>query len=268
LTFAKGVLQQSGHDKDAAYRILDEHCGERASGLQVSKLSTAEKARCKRYAEAWLEQRDWAGEPALEAWCQRLYAEAKPHNHIALPAVSPPAPAVLPAEAPAGRKIAGPVELSARANTSANTSAGKVMFRTVYFGANSGTASLEAFLRCLPSVEATTSGSFPSFEAVQVIFEDYPGSHHLVDIVDEYRSTNLAGSCTSGKCRAAVVCTAHYQMNAIPHCLCASDLGEFTPSPLGQQGVQTPECPDSAANKELKTGGWVYDSLSQPLMGC
>ena len=67
LTFAKGVLQQSGHDKAAAYGILDHHCGERASGLQVPKLSAAEKDRCRRFAEDWLEQEAWEGEPALEA---------------------------------------------------------------------------------------------------------------------------------------------------------------------------------------------------------
>merc|ERR550537_448242 len=89
LTFAKVVLQQSGHDKDAAYRILDGHCGESASGLQVPKLSAAQKARCRRYSEAWLERPAWDSEPALEAWCQHLYENAEPHDHIALAAEPP-----------------------------------------------------------------------------------------------------------------------------------------------------------------------------------
>jgi hypothetical protein len=265
LTFANGVLQQSGHDKDAAYRILDDHCGERASGLQVPKLSAAEKARCKRYAEAWLEQRDWTGVPALEAWCQHLYENAEPHDHVALAAVTQPSPAVPSAETPTGKQSAEPVQLAARESDNAN----KVFFRTVYFGAANGAASLEAFLRCVHSVESTAAGSFPGFEAVQVVFDDQPGSGHFVELVGAYRSANhLSGSCTSGKCRAAVVCTAHYQMNAVPSCLCASDQGEFTPFGVGLQALQPPTCADPAPNKLLSNAGWVYESLSQPVIGC
>jgi hypothetical protein len=145
----------------------------------------------------------------------------------------------------------------------------KVWFRTMYFGAPSGAASLEAYLRCLPHVEATTAGSFPSFEAVEVVFDDQPGTGHFVELVNAYRKTkHLEGSCTSGKCRAAVVCTAHYQVNAVPNCRCASDLGGFRPSGVGLQASQTPACEDPAPNKELLTSGWLYDTLAKPLLGC
>merc|ERR1719161_1423675 len=127
------------------------------------------------------------------------------------PAPPAPGPAAATAAAPPspGTPRAEPLQLSSREGANAS-----VFFRTVYFGAAHGAASLEAFLRCLPHVEATAAGSFPAFEAVEVVFDDQPGSGHIVELVEAYRSTNLEGACTSGTCRAAVVCTAHYQMNA------------------------------------------------------
>merc|ERR1719181_79242 len=54
LTFSHGVVVESGGVKDAAYHLLQDHCLERKSGLEVEKVPAEAEERCRHYAEAWL----------------------------------------------------------------------------------------------------------------------------------------------------------------------------------------------------------------------
>lgn len=233
LTFSHGVVVQSAGSKDAAYRLLGEHCLERKAGLEVEPVPAAAEERCRRYAEAWLREEDWTSAAAREAWCQQLYRGA--------------APALLARER-------------------------RVFFREVYFGAAHGVESLEAALRCAPHVEATQAGTFFGLDAVRVVYEDPPGLAHFDELVQMYKAYETAGSgfgCVKPECRPAIICTTASQLEREPSCECVSIIasnGAFSPLPASAQATADPTCGSPARNHGLH--GSTAADLVPPTSSC
>jgi len=85
LTFSHGVVVQSGGARDEAYRLLQEHCLERKSGLEVDAVPKVAEERCRRYADAWLTSKDWTSSAVREAWCANLYSSVERPALLARP---------------------------------------------------------------------------------------------------------------------------------------------------------------------------------------